>query len=83
MGRALTGDQEIYRRPYHDITPYLRALAARHIRNGEDIEDTIQDVLPTVHSVRNTCNPSRPVGPWLEVMVVANERERWHHHTQL
>lgn len=72
MARAQTGDQAAYRRLLQDITPYLRALAARHIRNAEDIEDTVQDVLLTVHSVRYTYDPSRPFGPWL--VAIANRR---------
>ncbi|WNC93150.1 sigma-70 family RNA polymerase sigma factor [Paraburkholderia sp. FT54] len=72
MASAQTGDQEAYRRLLQDITPYLRALAARHIRNADDIEDTVQDVLLTVHSVRRTYDPSRPFGPWL--VAIANRR---------
>jgi RNA polymerase sigma-70 factor (ECF subfamily) len=69
MGRAQAGDQEAYRRLLQDITPYLRALASRHIRNREDIEDTVQDVLLTVHAARHTYDPSRPFGPWLVAIV--------------
>lgn len=72
MARAQAGDQEAYRRLLQDITPYLRALAVAHIRNDEDIEDTVQDVLLTMHSVRNTYDPSRPFGPWL--VAIANRR---------
>jgi RNA polymerase sigma-70 factor (ECF subfamily) len=72
MTSAQTGDQEAYRRLLRNITPYLRALAARHIRNADDIEDTVQDVLLTVHSVRHTYDPSRPFGPWLAA--IANRR---------
>lgn len=72
MASAQTGNQEAYRRLLHDITPYLRALTARHIRNADDIEDTVQDVLLTLHSVRDTYDPSRPFGPWL--VAIANRR---------
>lgn len=72
MARAQTGDPEAYRRLLQDIAPYLRALAARHFRSDADIEDTVQDVLLTVHSVRNTYDPGRPFGPWL--VAIANRR---------
>ncbi len=72
MASAQMGDAQTYRRLLQDITPYLRALAARHIRNADDIEDTVQDVLLTVHAVRNTYDPSRPFGPWL--VAIANRR---------
>jgi RNA polymerase sigma factor (sigma-70 family) len=72
MARAQAGDQRAYRRLLEDITPYLRTLAARYVRNGADIEDAVQDVLLTIHSVRNTYDPSRPFGPWL--VAIANRR---------
>lgn len=72
MARAQCGDREAYRRLLESITPYLRALAARHVRNRSDIEDTVQDILLTVHSVRHTYDPGRPFGPWL--VAIANRR---------
>nr|WP_233556445.1 sigma-70 family RNA polymerase sigma factor [Noviherbaspirillum sedimenti] len=72
MVHAQAGDRQAYRRLLEEITPYLRGLAARHIRNGSDIEDTVQDILLTVHSVRNTYDPARPFGPWL--VAIANRR---------
>jgi len=72
MARAQGGDREAYRRLLEDITPYLRGLAARHMRNRGDIEDAVQDVLLTVHTVRHTYDPARPFGPWL--VAIANRR---------
>lgn len=72
MARAQAGDRDAYRRLLEDITPYLRALAARHMHNRGDIEDTLQDVLLTVHAVRYTYDPARPFGPWL--VAIANRR---------
>jgi RNA polymerase sigma-70 factor (ECF subfamily) len=65
MARAQNGDAEAYKRLLASIAPYVRALAARHHRDPADIEDTVQDVLLTVHAVRNTYDPKRPFGPWL------------------
>lgn len=72
MARAQRGDREAYRRLLEDITPYLRALAAHRVRNRSDIEDTVQDVLLTIHAVRHTYDPARPFGPWL--VAIANRR---------
>ncbi|WP_432257596.1 sigma-70 family RNA polymerase sigma factor [Cupriavidus sp. TMH.W2] len=72
MARAQEGDQGAYRQLLEGITPYLRALAARHFRSGDDIEDVVQDVLLTVHAVRGTYDPARPFGPWL--VAIANRR---------
>jgi RNA polymerase sigma-70 factor, ECF subfamily len=65
MARAQDGDGEAYRRLLGDIVPYLRSLARRHHRDPGDVEDTVQDVLLTVHAIRHTYDPHRPFGPWL------------------
>jgi RNA polymerase sigma-70 factor (ECF subfamily) len=65
MVLALAGDAAAYRRLLLGITPYLRAIASRAHRNTSDAEDTVQDILLTLHSVRQTYDPSRPFKPWL------------------
>ena len=72
MAHAQGGDREAYRRLLEEITPYLRALAARRIQNRGDVEDAAQDALLTVHAVRHTYDPARPFGPWL--VAIANRR---------
>ncbi|WP_316151529.1 sigma-70 family RNA polymerase sigma factor [Cupriavidus sp. BIC8F] len=72
MARAQDGDRAAYRRLLEGITPYVRALAARQVRNRGDIEDAVQDVLLTVHAVRHTYDPARPFGPWL--VAIAHRR---------
>ncbi len=65
MARAQDGDAAAYRRLLEEIVPYLRALAARHHRDECDIEDTVQDVLLTLHATRHAYDPARPFAPWL------------------
>ncbi len=65
MAQAQAGDRQAYRRILEDITPFLRALAARRHRDARDVEDTVQDVLLTVHAIRHTYDPQRPFTPWL------------------
>jgi RNA polymerase sigma-70 factor (ECF subfamily) len=48
------------------------ARAARYLRDRRDVEDTVQDILLTVHAVRRTYDPSRPFAPWL--LGIANRR---------
>jgi RNA polymerase sigma-70 factor (ECF subfamily) len=72
MAHAQSGDQSAYRRLLQEIAPYLRALAAKSHRDPADIEDSVQDVLLTVHAVRHTYDPTRPFGPWL--VAIANRR---------
>ena len=68
MARAQDGDANAYRRLLESITPYLRAHAARCHRNPSDVEDAVQDILLTVHAVRQTYDPARPFGPWLKAI---------------
>jgi RNA polymerase sigma-70 factor (ECF subfamily) len=72
MARAQDGDRHAYRALLEDMTPFLRALAARCFREPGDIEDAVQDVLLTVHAVRHAYDPRRPFGPWL--VAIANRR---------
>jgi RNA polymerase sigma-70 factor (ECF subfamily) len=72
MARAQEGDRAAYHRLLQEITPYLRSLAARRHRDLGDIEDSVQDVLLTVHSIRQTYDPARPFAPWL--VAIANRR---------
>jgi RNA polymerase sigma-70 factor, ECF subfamily len=72
MARSQSGDRDAYHRLLREITPYLRALAARRHRESSDVEDAIQDILLTVHAIRHTYDPTRPFGPWLAA--IANHR---------
>ena len=72
MARAQEGDRTAYHRLLQEITPYLRSLAARRHRDRSDVEDAVQDVLLTVHSIRQTYDPTRPFAPWL--VAIANRR---------
>lgn len=65
MARAQDGDREAYHRLLTDISPYLRMLVARRIRDRTDVEDAVQDILLTVHAIRHTYDPARPFAPWL------------------
>ena len=65
MARAQAGEREAYRRLLEDITPFIRALAARRLHDASEVEDAVQDVLLTVHVIRHTYDPARPFAPWL------------------
>ena len=72
MAHAQAGEQDAYRRLLEEITPYVRSLAAKCHRDTRDIEDSVQDVLLTVHAIRHTYDPKRPFGPWL--VAIASRR---------
>ena len=70
MGRAQEGDGAAYKQLLEDVTPYLRALAARRVPAQSDVEDVVQDILLTVHSIRATYDPALPFGPWLKAIAM-------------
>jgi RNA polymerase sigma factor (sigma-70 family) len=72
MARGQVGDRDSYLRLLEQITPYLRSVAGRSHRNKSDVEDAVQDVLLTIHAIRETYDPTRPFGPWL--LAIANRR---------
>ena len=72
MAHAQKGEPDDYRRLLEVISPYVRSLAAKRHRDSSDIEDSVQDVLLTVHSIRHAYDPTRPFGPWL--VAITNRR---------
>jgi RNA polymerase sigma-70 factor (ECF subfamily) len=71
MKAAQAGDSLAYSRLLSAITPSLRKIIQRKraFQNVQDIEDLVQDVLLSLHSVRETYDPERPFFPWLFAIV--------------
>lgn len=73
MAAAQDGDSASYRRLLEELAPVLRRVVGVRWRGtAEDVEDVVQDVLLSVHSVRHTYDPARPFLPWL--MAIARHR---------
>jgi RNA polymerase sigma-70 factor (ECF subfamily) len=69
LAAAQRGDGDAYRRFLITITPFIRALARRRVHSDDAAEDVVQETLLTVHRVRHTYEPGRPVEPWLAAIV--------------
>ncbi|MEP6609818.1 MAG: sigma factor, partial [Burkholderiaceae bacterium] len=80
MARAQAGEPDAYRRLLEEITPYVRSLAAKCHRDSSDLEDSVQDVLLTVHAIRHTYDPTRPFGPWLVAITHRRITDRLRRH---
>ena len=74
MQRAQEGESSAYAELLTELVPMLRRQI-RHRRRSlqpQDVEDLVQEVLLSLHAVRNTYDPSRPFVPWL--MAIAHNR---------
>jgi RNA polymerase sigma-70 factor, ECF subfamily len=69
LAAAQRGDAAAYRAFLQAILPFARAIARRHLRSEEAVEDAVQDALLTLHRIRHTYEPGRPVEPWLAAIV--------------
>jgi RNA polymerase sigma factor (sigma-70 family) len=72
MRAAQEGDGAAYARLLTAVTPLVRRLAASRWTGSDDPEDVVQDVLLSLHQVRQTYDPQRPFLPWL--MAIARNR---------
>ena len=71
MRAAQSGDGTAYLDLLRALTPRIRRIVARQraFAGVEDVEDLVQDVLLSLHSVRATYDPARPFMPWLLAIV--------------
>lgn len=65
---AQAGDRGAYAALLHGLLPYLRRLAARRLSRPQDVEDTVQDIYLSIHAIRHTYDPDRPLQPWVNVI---------------
>jgi RNA polymerase sigma-70 factor (ECF subfamily) len=73
MRAALAGDGKAYRSFLTTVVPYMRSVARGRCGSmgiGEaDAEDIVQEALLAIHLKRGTWDSSRPIGPWIAVIV--------------
>ena len=72
MGRALDGDKAAYRHVLDRSREWLLAYYRRRVPPAM-IDDLVQETLISVHSKRQSFDPSRPYLPWLAAIA----RYRW------
>ena len=74
MKSAQEGDAGAYTALMEELTSRLRGIVRRHrgFLAREDVEDLVQDILLSVHSVRATYDPGRPFMPW--ILAIARNR---------
>lgn len=65
MAAAMAGDARAYDRLLRALLPMLRAIARRRISDAAEAEDAVQDTLLSIHRLRATYDPDRPLRPWV------------------
>ncbi len=71
MRAAQQGDAASYVELLRTITPRIRQIVRRQrgFAGIAEVEDLVQDVLLSVHTVRASYDPARPFVPWLIAIV--------------
>jgi RNA polymerase sigma-70 factor (ECF subfamily) len=71
MASAQGGDSRAYELLLKHLVPIVRAAVRRNwsFSSRHDLDDVVQDVLVSLHSVRATYDPERPFLPWLFAIV--------------
>jgi RNA polymerase sigma factor (sigma-70 family) len=72
MASAQDGDRAAYATLLSDLFPFLHRFVIRKWPNTYDAEDVVQEILVSVHTVRQTYDRRRPFTPWL--MTIAARR---------
>lgn len=72
MADAQAGDARAYDALLRECVPLLRSICRARLGVAADVEDAVQDTLLTIHRVRHTYDPARPLGPWL--VAIADHR---------
>lgn len=71
MRRAQDGDERAYQAVLRAIVPAIRACVRRRIADASLIEDVVQDTLLSLHKLRHTYEPARPLLPWVTAIAHA------------
>jgi RNA polymerase sigma-70 factor (ECF subfamily) len=80
MAAAQAGDGRAYDRLLRACLPFLRAVVRRRILDPAEAEDAVQDALLTIHQLRATYEPARPIRPWLAAIADRRAIDRLRRH---
>ncbi|WP_206239221.1 RNA polymerase sigma factor [Novosphingobium terrae] len=65
MRKAQDGDGQAYRLLLGSMMPAIQSLVRRRVFDEALAEDVVQDTMMTLHRVRHTYDPARPMMPWI------------------
>lgn len=71
MHQAQQGDEQAYHKVLSAMVPVLQTFARYKVKDDTIVDDIVQDTLMTVHTLRHTYDPTRPILPWLSTITSA------------
>lgn len=71
MVAAQAGDQRAYSAFLKEAAVFVRVIARRYHRDAGLVEDVVQETLLSLHRIRQTYEPGRPVEPWVAAIAKA------------
>lgn len=71
MERSQAGDQHAYRQLLGALVPAIHNLVRRRVFDDALADDVVQETLLTMHRVRHTYDPARPLLPWIAAIAAA------------
>jgi RNA polymerase sigma-70 factor, ECF subfamily len=71
MVSAQGGDQRAYATFLKEAAVFIRVIARRYHRDAGIVEDVVQETLLSLHRIRQTYEPGRPVEPWVAAVAKA------------
>lgn len=83
MLAAQGGQQRDYAMFLREVSPFIRVIARRHHRNTGLVEDVVQETLTSIHRMRHTHEPGRPVEPWVAAIAKARSIDVLRRHTRI
>lgn len=83
MLSAQAGRQREYAVFLKEAATFIRVIARRHHRNTGLVEDVVQDTLTSIHRMRHTYEPGRPVEPWVAAIARARSIDVLRRHTRI
>ncbi|MBP6010870.1 MAG: RNA polymerase sigma factor [Alphaproteobacteria bacterium] len=71
MVAAQGGEQRAYASLLKEAVPFVRVIARRYHGDHGAVEDVVQETLISLHRMRHTYEPGRPVEPWIAAIAKA------------
>lgn len=71
MTQAQNGDGRAYATLLKEAVPFVRVVVRRFLADAGAVEDAVQETLLSVHRMRHTYEPGRPVEPWVAAIAKA------------